>query len=274
MSVVPTMTATIEGYGLITGKPVSVKVSQANVGHGITFTVNNTTPITATLSSVVHTDRGVTLANAEGQTLSIVEHFLSAASFTGLSDLDVTINGAPELPILEGSARSWVDFLEKNFPEKSSQTEHRLRHAVVHHHSDDIILYALPDTHFKISYSVNFNHPQLKNRWVHWDSKADSRSLIINAGTFGYVNELPALQAKGLALGANLDNSLGLTENGDYTRPLHHDDEPVYHKVLDCIGDLRLSGINPLNLKAHVFALNAGHTSHIAFAQKLLTAIS
>jgi UDP-3-O-[3-hydroxymyristoyl] N-acetylglucosamine deacetylase len=59
-------------------------------------------------------------------------------------------------------------------------------------------------------------------------------------------------------------------EAGGYSRPLRHDDEPVYHKVLDLIGDLTLTGINPLTLKAHVFAINAGHGSHTAFAERLL----
>jgi UDP-3-O-[3-hydroxymyristoyl] N-acetylglucosamine deacetylase len=294
--------ATISGHGLITGKPVNVSVRLAQPGSGIVFQMDGNgstglsetimpatlvpaTLIPATLASVVHTDRGVTLADSTGQAkLSIVEHFLAAASLTALSDLIVTVDGAPELPILDGSAAGWVQLLQNMLDEDTclagdTTPENRhvfsvpvydLPHAVVYRHNPSICLYALPDTHFKLTYSVDFNHPDLESRWAHWDSQADDLALISQAGTFGYMEELPALQAKGFALGASLENSLGLTRDGGYTRALRYPDEPIYHKMLDCIGDLRLMGLNPLGIKAHVYALNAGHTSHIAFAHKLL----
>lgn len=263
----------VSGVGVITGKPVEVQILPAEPGHGIVFYIDGVTAIPAHLNSVVHTDRGVTLASRDGKTLSIVEHFLCAAALAGLTDLKVSISGAPEMPILDGSAQDWLKVFAKHFDISLSQPGIALSQAVFYRHNEDIAIYAVPDTHFKISYSVDFNHPDLQSRWVRWDSRKDNPALISTACTFGYVSELPALHARGLALGASLENSLGLFEEGGYSRTLRHDDEPIYHKTLDLIGDLSLTGINPLALKAHVFALNAGHSSHVPFAKKLLKAL-
>lgn len=264
----------VNGVGLITGKPVQVEIQPASAGHGIVFYMEGTSPIPAVLDSVVHTDRGVTLANRDGKTLSIVEHFLCAASLLGLSDLKVSVYGAPELPILDGSAQAWQTALSNQLlhqgPTPSLPAASRsLPQALFYRHREDIALYAIPDTHFKITYSVDFNHPDLHMQWARWDSRVDSPALIATSCTFGYMDELPALQARGLALGASMENSLGLLEGGGYSRPLYHEGEPIYHKMLDLIGDLSLSGINPLTLQAHVFAINAGHSSHVPFARLL-----
>ena len=264
----------IAGIGVITGKSVEVQILPAEPGHGIVFYIDGKSPIHANLGSVAHLDRGVTLANREGKTLSIVEHFLCAASLAGLNDLKVAVTGAPEMPILDGSAQDWLKLFARHFEFQRPIPSVALQDAVFYRHSPDIALYAIPDTHFKISYSVDFAHPDLSCRWIRWDSQQDNPALISTACTFGYMNELPALQSRGLALGANLENSLGLTEDGGYSRALRHDDEPIYHKALDLIGDLSLSGINPLSLKAHVFAINAGHSSHVPFAKRLLKALN
>ncbi|WP_373533085.1 UDP-3-O-acyl-N-acetylglucosamine deacetylase [Vampirovibrio sp.] len=263
----------VSGVGVITGKPVQVEITSAEPGHGIVFYMDGVSPIPARLQSVAQTDRGVTLLSQDGKPLSIVEHFLCAASLAGLSDLKVSVTGAPELPILDGSAQDWLKIFAQHFEVSLPQPEIALPHAVFYRHSEDIAIYAIPDTHFKISYSVSFDHPDLQSRWVRWDSRKDNAALISTACTFGYVSELPALHARGLALGASLENSLGLFEQGGYSRALRHNDEPIYHKMLDLIGDLSLTGLNPLSLKAHVFALNAGHSSHVPFARKLLKAL-
>lgn len=269
----------VNGVGVITGQPVSVQISPAAPGEGIVFYIDGVSPIPARLESVVQTDRGVTLANAEGKTLSIVEHFLCAAALAGLSDLRVSVTGTPEtrlleMPILDGSAQDWLKVFARVFSLQVPKSSIDLKRAVFYRHSDDIVIYALPDNHFKVSYSVNFEHPDLKNRWVRWDSRYDKPALVTTACTFGYISELPDLQARGLALGASLENSLGLIETGGYSRPLRHDDEPLYHKILDLIGDLSLNGINPLSINAHVFALNAGHSSHVPFAGRLGKALA
>ncbi len=263
----------VSGIGLIAGQPVTAEISLAEPGHGIVFYIDGVSSIAARFESVVDLDRGVTLVSVEGKTLSIVEHFLCAASMAGLSDLKVSVSGAPELPILDGSAQGWLEVFAPLGVSNKPQPDIVLNQSVFYRHSDDSCIYAIPDTHFKVTYSVDFDHPTLKNQWVRWDSQMDASETVASSVTFGYLKELPALQARGLARGVTLENSLGITDEGEYTRPLKHESEPIYHKILDLIGDLTLSGVNPLTLKAHVFAVNAGHSSHVPFAQRLVKAI-
>ena len=72
----------------------------------------------------------------------------------------------------------------------------------------------------------------------------------------------------GFARGVNIDNTVGLTDEG-YTTELRSDMEPVKHKMLDLIGDLYLTGINPLNLKCQILAKEAGHAVHVKVAKIL-----
>lgn len=91
---------------------------------------------------------------------------------------------------------------------------------------------------------------------------------IIEARTFGYLNELEMLQKAGYARGASIENTLGLTEDG-YTAELKSEYEPIKHKILDLIGDFYLTGFNILNSKAEIIVKEAGHTVHTIVAKNL-----
>lgn len=272
---------TMQGNGLITGLPVRVTIERAKPGRGVTFLVQETpsadlpatVAIPARLESVVHTDRGVTLASLTGQTLSIVEHFLCAAALSGNTDLMVSVQGAPELPLMDGSAQVWYDALVRHFGKKEVTADIELPQAVFFRLNDQVCLYALPSSHLQYTYSVDYDHPDLKNQWLRWDSVENDIKDILQARTYGYLRELPVLQAKGLAKGVTLENTLGLTDEGGYTTPLRIEREPIYHKMLDLTGDLMLTGVNPLRLKAHIYAIHGGHTGHTGFAKKLVKAM-
>ena len=264
---------TVSGTGLITGLPVTVGIEPALPGHGVVFYLEGDLPIPARFESVVHMERGVTLGHPSGKTLSIVEHFLCACALAGQLDLTVRVLGAPELPILDGSAQPWLEQLRQAFGQKPSPSGLDLKQGVFYRYSDEILLYALPASHLQISYGVHFPHPDLQHRWVRWDSQTDGAKALSPARTFGMVRDLPILQAQGLAKGVSLENTLGLNDDGTYTTPLRLEDEPIRHKILDLLGDLTLSGLNPLQLNAHIYALNAGHESHIGFAKKLRKAL-
>ncbi len=261
----------ISGTGLITGLPVNVSIQQGEVGDGIVFDLGDGVEIPALLETVVNADRGVTLGHPSGKTLSIVEHFLCACSLMGLSNLRVRVEGAPELPLLDGSAAPWLDAMTQHFQKTPSKSlpDLILPQALFYEHNETTCLYALPSSHFKITYSVNFPHPGLEKTFEHWDSLSDKPTQLAPARTFGFVRELPILQAQGLAKGVSLENTLGLTDEGGYTAPLRFENEPVKHKMLDLIGDLTLMGFNPMRIKAHIYAFNAGHSSHTAFAKIL-----
>lgn len=279
----------VTGIGLITGQGITVTVNPAPAGTGIVFTNPLGQTIPAQLSHVVHTDRGVTLASAptaeypKPWTLSIVEHFLAATAMAGFSDLQVQVanahdpsQAAPELPLLDGSAANWLDALA-SLPQPLPQAPIALQHAVFYRHSPDICLYAVPAPSFRVTYAIDFNHPDLRNAFITWDLAQDGVGAIAPAQTYGYLHELPTLQAQGLARGVRESNTLGILSPDDptypqfsgYTRPLRLPQEPLCHKILDLIGDLSLMRSNPLRLQAHIIAINAGHGSHVRFSHRL-----
>jgi UDP-3-O-[3-hydroxymyristoyl] N-acetylglucosamine deacetylase len=274
----------MSGIGLITGLPVSATLKPAKtLGQGIMFYRHgHTSPIVATLGALASTDRSVTLANAQGQTLSIVEHFLAACALSGITDLTVHLDGpAPELPILDGSADLWYQALAP-FADPNALSvapDITLPAPIVIHSSKGSIL-ALPADDFLVHYAVDFDHPALARRFVRWQPQGASASggdnplAILGARTFGAVTDLPALQARGLAMGANETNTLGLTQDGGFTDALRFEDEPIKHKIVDLLGDLMLTGFNPLRLKAHIMVYKGGHTLHTQLAKQLLANIT
>jgi UDP-3-O-[3-hydroxymyristoyl] N-acetylglucosamine deacetylase len=261
---------TLEGIGLITGLAVTVWLEAMPEGSGIFFQVDDVV-IPADVELAVNTERGVTLAK-DGKVLSIVEHFLSACAMTGITDLCLHVQGAPELPLLDGSSKPWVNFLEASL--KPAEASKRYSVSSVLEYSDpnhpEIKIKAEPSETLEITYHVNFSHPDLKETNLTWrETDATLVEAVAPARTFGMVSDLPKLQAMGLAKGVSLENTLGLYEDGRYTTPLRMSDEPIRHKMLDFIGDMMLCGFAIANVKGRFEIFHGGHTSHIAFGKLL-----
>jgi UDP-3-O-[3-hydroxymyristoyl] N-acetylglucosamine deacetylase len=269
--------------GLISGKPVTVVLAQAKQGQGIQFVFASTGAVLpANDAFIIDTQRGVTLMHPETkQRLSIVEHFLAAVSMSGFTDITATLHGeAPELPLLDGSALPWYEAILSTWgtPQSSanpmSYTIRPLARSVFMSGSTlKTAMYALPAEQFSITYTLDYRHSGFQSDWVTWQGRTDatvSVPALLSAQTFGLVAELPALHAKGLALGVTLENTLGLCADGTYTRALKYPKEPFYHKMLDLVGDFHLCGVPVDSLKnIAIVAVNAGHTSHITFARQL-----
>ncbi len=92
---------------------------------------------------------------------------------------------------------------------------------------------------------------------------------IVEARTFGYLKDLETFQKMGLSKGVTIDNTVGMTDEGGFTTELRSKYEPNKHKILDIIGDLYLTGINPLKIKANIIVKEAGHALHIEAAKLL-----
>ena len=96
-------------------------------------------------------------------------------------------------------------------------------------------LVILPDKELRITYAVNYDHPDLRGRWVTMDNK--NLEEIIEARTFGFFKDLKKYQMLGFAKGVTIDNTVGLKDEG-FTTELRSENEPIKHKILDLIGDL------------------------------------
>jgi len=125
-----------------------------------------------------------------------------------------------------------------------------------------------PSDHFKVTYSISYDHPLLRHQ---------SRTLRITehsfveeiapARTFTFLKDVEMMRQNGLALGGSLDNAIVLGETGILNNALRFDDEFVRHKILDAIGDLALVGYPVIG---HLVAHRAGHALHTEFATKVL----
>ena len=231
---------------------------------GIRF-FSNGEKIEANVSNVISTQNCVVIGNEKIQ-VKLIEHFMAACALMGVDSVDVCIEGS-EIPILDGSSKCWFELLQAVGIEKKP-LEPVIFDRPLAYAQGNTVISLVPADKFAISYLVNFEHPELRNSWVNWTFEGDNAE-IIEARTFGYLKDLEMFQKAGLALGASIDNTVGLTENG-YTTNLRSVLEPVKHKILDIIGDLYLTGLNPLNFKAHIIAKEAGHKSHVEFAKLIL----
>lgn len=252
----------ISGVALMSGENCDVTVFPSQT-KGIKFFVAGAPePVLASVENVVSTQNCVVLANQFGQ-IRLVEHFLAACAICGVDSIDVCVSNI-ELPILDGSAKKWVEaFTDAGFERTFCGVTIDKPLSYV---NGDTSIVVLPADELSVTYLLDFEHPDLKQKWV--TSKFDNVSEISEARTFGYLKDLEKFQQMGLAKGVSLDNTLGLTDSV-YTSELRSEFEPIKHKILDLTGDLKLAGINLPDLKATIIAKQAGHASHVEMAKIL-----
>jgi UDP-3-O-[3-hydroxymyristoyl] N-acetylglucosamine deacetylase len=256
----------ISGIGLMSGHSCNVNIQPSDEKGIKFFSAGSKTPIVASYKSILSTDNCVILGNDANNKVILVEHFMSACAFAGIDALDVCLD-FPELPILDGSGIGWYELFDSAGFEGSNDIEQTSFDQPVAMTYGRTTISLVPAEKMTITYCINFDHPDLKNRWVSFEPGQGEQD-ILSARTFGYLKDLEKFQQAGLALGASAYNIVGLTEDG-YTVELRSEFEPACHKILDIIGDLYLTGRNPLGFKAHIIAKDAGHKSHTEFAAKI-----
>ena len=244
----------------LTIKPSDKKGIRFFIGDGI---------VEATANNVVSTEHCVILADVMAgakHKIALVEHFMAACAICEIDALDVYFESQGfEMPIFDGSAKIWVEEFKKvGFVGECEPTK-KLNEVVTFSRNHSSITLIPDENQTSILYAVNFNHPDLNNRWVKLNDNLDE---ITEARTFGYLKDLEKFQAAGYSKGVTIENTVGLTDDG-YTTELRNQYEPAKHKILDIIGDLYLTGVSPLNLRAQILVKEAGHTVHTKVAQQL-----
>lgn len=251
----------ISSVSLMSGIESSVRVV-SSTEKGIRFHLGDKR-VLAHIDNVVSTDHCTVIGNNEIK-VALIEHFMAACSICNIDSLDVYLTHY-ELPILDGSSKGWVDLFESAGIKQEKNTTYKVTETVQYLNGKTHLV-VLPSDKLSITYSVNFHHPDLSQKWV--SLNLDNLNEITEARTFGYLKELEMLQQAGFAKGVTVENTIGLTADG-YTTDLRSNLEPIKHKILDLLGDFRLTGFNPLNLKAEIIVKEAGHAVH-AIVAKLL----
>jgi UDP-3-O-[3-hydroxymyristoyl] N-acetylglucosamine deacetylase len=252
------------GKGIASKKQINVSVYSAEPGSGIQFIVPDTredkghpVKIPALAPYVVNTLRNVVLGQGSAR-VCLVEHFLAAAAFCNTFDIDVIVNG-PELPIGDGSSEFWLElFSQSGCVPVLPQKKYILAEPVIVTKTNRWLI-ALPAATFSITYLMDWHHPSIGKRWCSWTSDQSPLDLA-RARTFGWKKDHDLL---GLT-----DEVVSLTHDG-FNQPLHFEDEPVRHKLLDLLGDLTLSGINPLAIQAQFISVKGGHEMDVELVKQL-----
>ena len=265
------------GKSLMKNKMCDVVIKPSHEGAIRIFSKGSDTPFNVCIENLYSTDHCVTLCSKEHRTLlgdykykvMLCEHFIAACAICGIDSIDVYLSET-EMPIFDGSAKVWVELfkgagIDKGVNRGVNIDQYTISEPV-YYLNGKTSLVILPDKENRITYAVNYDHPDLRNRWVTLDPK--NLDEIIEARTFGFYKDLQKYQALGFAKGVTIDNTVGLKDDG-YTTELRSELEPVKHKILDLIGDLYLTGVSPLNIKAQIIVKEAGHAVHTKVAQIL-----
>ena len=261
------------GVGLHTGEKVYLTLRPAPVDTGVVFRridLDVPVEVPARADNVGDTRLSTSLEK-DGVKISTVEHLMSAFAGLGIDNAYVDLT-APEVPIMDGSAGPFVFLLQSAGIEEQSSAKKYIRiKKKLRLEDGDKWAQFQPLDGFKVSFTIDFDHPVIKNAVQVATVDFSTTSFVkevSRARTFGFMHDLEALRNAGLARGGSLDNAIVmdnyhiLNEDG-----LRYEDEFVKHKVLDAIGDLYLLG-HPLI--GEFSAYKSGHELNNRLLRKLI----
>ena len=261
------------GVGLHTGEKVCLTLRPAAVNTGIVFRRIDLKPVVdveAILDNVSSTRMSTTLER-DGARISTVEHLMSAFAGLGIDNVFVDLTAA-EVPIMDGSAGPFVFLIESAGIEEQRAPKQfiRIKQSVEICDGDKWAKFD-PYDGFKVDLTIDFDHPAVQSSKQHASIDFLESSFIKDvsrARTFGFLDEVEALQEAGLARGGSLDNAIVmdafhiLNDEG-----LRYRDEFVKHKILDAVGDLYLLG----HLLVGAFSAHkSGHSMNNRLLRRLL----
>lgn len=260
------------GKSLMKNKLCDVVIKPSQSGKICIYSKGADVGFEANIDNLYSTDHCVTLCSKEHRTLlgdykykaMLCEHFMAACAICRVNSIDVYLSET-EFPIFDGSAKVWVDLFKEAGIDGTNKELYTVSEPV-YYLNGKTSLVILPDKELNISYAVNYDHPDLTRRWVSLD--LNNLQEVTEARTFGFYKDLKKYQMLGFAKGVTIDNTVGLKDIG-YTTELRSTHEPIKHKILDLLGDLYLTGVSPLNMRAQILVKEAGHTVHTKIAQVL-----
>jgi UDP-3-O-[3-hydroxymyristoyl] N-acetylglucosamine deacetylase/3-hydroxyacyl-[acyl-carrier-protein] dehydratase len=263
-------TFVLEGTGVHSGAPATLTIRPAAPNTGLRFRrvdLEDSPEIPANLDHVVGTELGTSLGRGEVRVLT-VEHVLAALAALEIDNAILDLEG-PEPPIRDGSFSEYFDAIracgveEQEAPAPLIEVRDALS---VNLPSGESYVVA-PADDYRISATIDFEHPAIGRQYGSFVlTTAEFEQEIAPARTFGFKAEAEALHAKGLALGASLENTVVLNDEGVMNEGLRYVDEFLRHKVGDMVGDLALLGAR---LQGHIVAERPSHRGNIELAGAL-----
>ena len=286
-----------KGKGLHTGLEVEITICPAAPNHGIKFQridMEGQPTIDAVADYIIDTSRGTTIGNKKIR-ISTIEHVMAALFGLGIDNALIKIN-APEVPIMDGSAKIYIEKILKTgiVEQDADRWYFEIKEKVAFKNEDGTEITILPDSKFSVDVMVDFKSKVLGNQYARLTSIDEFVTEIAPCRTFVFFHELEILLKNNLIKGGDLENAIVIVENDvpeeDLTRiaglfnkksvervkegylnnlKLRFLNEPARHKMLDLIGDLSLVGY-PIIGK--VYANKPGHSSNTEVAKILRVA--
>lgn len=257
----------IGGVGLHSGVRTGLILQPLGLNKGIRFSsLAGDGAVEAHLDNVDFTGYATTLLK-DGMRVRTVEHFMSSLHAYGITNLLVKVEG--ELPILDGSASEFCELLDSAGVKAQAGTLPQIviEEPISVTDGSDAEISISPYEGFKITYELSHPPPVGDQTYTfELDSPAAFRDQIAPARTFGFLNEVSALEEMGLAKGGKLDNVILVSDHGVINTPLRFPEEFARHKILDIMGDFYLLG-RPISGAIH--ARKTGHTENIALLRKI-----
>ncbi len=262
----------ISGIGLHTGCDVNIVIKPSDVDTGISFVrtdLPNHPKIHVKPSEICfQSDMQRCTSIGQGESvIHTVEHLMSVLSGLGIQNVIIEID-AIELPGLDGSGLEFLKKIKKAGVLEQEKKANVFRvYEPVGVEANGSSIYIVPANDLKISYTLDYDHPQLRSQFYQTIVTPQTfENDIAPSRTFCMESEANALREHGLGKGANYQNTLVVGENGVLENKVRFPDEFARHKVLDFIGDLYLLG---MPIVGHVFAVKSGHYLNLQILKKL-----
>jgi UDP-3-O-[3-hydroxymyristoyl] N-acetylglucosamine deacetylase len=257
------------GIGLHSGKKVTLALKPAPANFGIRFRRSDLGgfEVPATVGHVGGINYATGLAR-DAVRVDTVEHLLAALVSLGIDNVIVEMD-SPEVPIMDGSAAPFIYLIQEAGVKSLAAVRRYIKiQRPISLSQGDKRMALFPSDHFKVTYSIAYDHPLLRqqSRTMRM-SETVFADEIAPARTFTFLKEVEQLRQHGLALGGSLENAVVIGETGILNSGLRFADEFVRHKILDAIGDLALLGHPVIG---HLVAHRGGHGLHTAFAAHVL----
>jgi len=283
------------GKGLHTGLSLTVTFNPAPDNHGYKIQridLEGQPIIDAVAENVGNTTRGTVLCKGDIK-VSTIEHAMAALYAAGIDNCLIQVNG-PEFPILDGSAKFYVENIQRvGIEEQNAVKDYYIIKSKIEYRDEETgsSIMILPDENFSVNALISYDSQVLFNQFATLDNMEDFASEIASSRTFVFVREIEPLLNAGLVKGGDLDNAIVIYERPmDQERfdkladimgvphmdasklgyinhiPLVHSNEPARHKLLDIIGDLALIG-KPL--QGRIVATCPGHGINNKFARAM-----
>ena len=238
----------LEGVGLHNGVKVNLCLKPAEVNSGIKFKRTDVDSdkniIDASYKNVNSPILCTKIKNSHGITVSTIEHLMAAFYGEGIDNILVEID-APEVPIMDGSAFDFVTAIrsfgiqDQNLPKKFIKV---LKKVEIKDGPKSISIEPL-DKDLIIDFEIVYKNPLIRTRRKEFKLSTGDLTSIYNSKTFCLYEDIDQIKSQGLAQGGSLENAIVVKENKILNEDgLRYRDEFVNHKILDCLGDLMLTG--------------------------------